>query len=778
MKLQIDNLDGQGPRDYTAAIDAANPPLVVRKLNKPAELRVSLVANDPSFIVPATGSRITVGRTNGQDVFTGYLSQAPVFEYLGWGATGPVYRYDLIAYSDEILLDQKRLPDRSPFVDRSAGNALRQMTQDLLPGILDTSAVQDLDFLPSYYADPQKTWSQHVAEIAILARASYRVLNSSVIFEPIGSKTLAVSEGDPNFNPGGLALQPVNALINDVTVIGEVEPQAYVKDYFIGDGLTSRFYLSQTPFTKSNTTVFDEEYSAAPLDPSLWNVIDPASAISVANGKLQIAGGTGADGITVVEYVEQLELGGALLLQHGDVTFSARSRGVLGGIYNGPVAITNCTAGFQITPNGAQSSIQALVNGEVSGPVITTTAGHHYVFTTRLYSDDIYRTQQGFHSSLHPAENEIGGSPISADVRMVLEVQDIDPANSASEVAPATVLYDGQIANAPSFCNYVLVNAADLQCAIAFTRLIRAIDAQVRTALNGQSYITRLVGPLDQGSECNLTSSSELKFYSASIPAANQAISVHYRGSRRALARITNPASIAAQQRGVDNGLHGSVRHLKLPLARTSSDCENAALAILDDSTAPAWKGCYQTWSDFLPGNAADIFPGDALALSIPSRSACFQAIVREVEITMRDLQAEYCVYQIKFSNDAAGPLAFEFQASPLKSLPDITELANSQVGSTYLDALTGSEITLVSSTTLNVDAGCTPLSGGGIEARSSDTGWGPGNDRNLIGRFTTQTFTVPRLAQIQDCYLRQYDSSSPPKYSRYTTALHVDYPL
>jgi hypothetical protein len=63
-------------------------------------------------------------------------------------------------------------------------------------------------------------------------------------------------------------------------------------------------------------------------------------------------------------------------------------------------------------------------------------------------------------------------------------------------------------------------------------------------------------------------------------------------------------------------------------------------------------------------------------------------------------------------------------------------------------------------------------------EVRLSDAGWGPDNDRNLIGRFTTQTFTLTRLSQVQDCYLQQYDGSSPPRYSRYTTALHVDYPL
>jgi len=33
-------------------------------------------------------------------------------------------------------------------------------------------------------------------------------------------------------------------------------------------------------------------------------------------------------------------------------------------------------------------------------------------------------------------------------------------------------------------------------------------------------------------------------------------------------------------------------------------------------------------------------------------------------------------------------------------------------------------------------------------------------------------------LAETQDYFLRLYDSSSPPKYSRYSAALHVDYPL
>src|SRR5271154_3566618 len=114
---------------------------------------------------------------------------------------------------------------------------------------------------------------------------------------------------------------------------------------------------------------------------------------------------------------------------------------------------------------------------------------------------------------------------------------------------------------------------------------------------------------------------------------------VHYRGLGPALARITNPASIAAQQRGIDNGLHGAVRHPKEPPARTAADCEMAALALLDDATGPAWTGEYDVWSDFLPGNATDIFPGDALIIAVPSRGAAFPAIVSDVEITVSNLE-------------------------------------------------------------------------------------------------------------------------------------------
>jgi len=353
------------------------------------------------------------------------------------------------------------------------------------------------------------------------------------------------------------------------------------------------------------------------------------------------------------------------------------------------------------------------------------------------------------------------------------------PANPATMVAAATVLYDGTIANAPGFCTYALVNAANMQCSIAYTYAAHISLAEVRTALPNAGYVTQPVGSLSDGAECDIASSRSLDFYPQYVPALNTNIVASYRGAGRAVAEVANSASVSALANGADNGARGIVRTVKTPSARTQADCENAALAILDDATGAAWSGTYETWSDFLPGEAADIFPGDGVAVNVPSRNAVFSAIVRRVSIDMVDPANDRGMYEIDFANDAGAALAIQDAGStttiPLQDSP--VRLSTDRVGSYYLANLTEAQITQVSSTTVTVDAGLAPASGG-IEVRVHDYGWGVANDRNLLGRFTTQTFTLPRVARSQTYFLRLYDSSSPPRYSRYAAALHVDIPL
>ena len=58
------------------------------------------------------------------------------------------------------------------------------------------------------------------------------------------------------------------------------------------------------------------------------------------------------------------------------------------------------------------------------------------------------------------------------------------------------MLYDGVLAAAPAYAGYTLVNSRSLHCALAFTRMVRMVDAEVRSAIPGQGYRTRLAGAI------------------------------------------------------------------------------------------------------------------------------------------------------------------------------------------------------------------------------------------------------------------------------------------
>ncbi len=778
MKLLIDNLDGRGALDYTAFVDSSKNPSLVRKLNRAGEFKFGLVAGN---IVPVIGARVTLTLSNGNSLFTGYVAQTLTYQYSGWADRGAVYLYEMVALSDVMLMDLKAPPPHPPFVDRNAGDAFRQLTAEALPGWFDVTSVLAGDSIPYFSVNPAKEWTVSAEEIALSARCSYRDDNGKLFFAPVGANTYGLAENGVPFSPGDLKLQSVNRLVNDLTILGQLEPSAHVKDYFVGDGLTTKFYLSQKPFTRSNEiplynrTILDEIY--AKLDPTHWSVTDPLHAITVSNGQLQVAGGTGTDGQTLLDFIEKIELGGATVMVHGDFVFNAASDGVIGGLYPGGVSIAGCAAGFRITPSGANCNLQALVGGSVTGTALATQAGHNYVFTTQLYPAEVYRAQQVFHSSLHPSGAARGGGAVACDVRVVLEIHDIDPTNPATQTAPATVLYDGVISNAPGFCTYALINAANMQCSVAFTYIWLAVDALVRSTVPGQNTRTRRTGSLLEGAECHVSNEPSLQFYPGYAPLANESIEVVYRGRGHAMARVIDSPSIAAHQRGGDDGVRGSVRQIGMPLPRTSADCETAALALLDDS-GQGWSGEYQSWSQFLPGGAADILPGDGLAVNVPSRMASFLAIVREVDVQILVIAGENSRYTLRFVDAGDPSLDFAFVTALVKQPKVLTPIDVSVVGNVYLADLTNAEVTTVTSTTVTMDVGFTPVAGGGIEVRYTDAGWGVDNNRNLVGRFTSASFTLTRYARAQTYFLRSYDGSGPPKYSRYSTALHVDYPL
>ena len=797
MNLLIDNNDGLGPQDYTSSIDTDHLPKITRKLNAPATMITTLVSADPNFNPPVNAARITLQRSDGSTLFTGYIVEPPEMQYLGYGQS-PAWRYTLAATDDSCLLDHNELPSRTTFASRTAGEALSTLANDVFPGGLDESGVQDVTPVNGFVIVPQKGWTPHAQELSLMTRSVYRAHDGKLDFQPVGQTCFTITEQDPNFDPTGLTLLQPNKLLNDVIIVGEVEPLTYVRDYFLGNGTTLEFYLSETPFGNSVVstsaypypepdppamlasvtddvsrvfTVFSDDYSEAQLSPALWSVSDPNGAVSLSAGQLQVNGGP-----STVSFVEQVELAGGWLMQHGMVVFSAASTAILGGLYSGSPATANCIAGFQISPNCGNSNLQALINGSATGAVLTTTPGHQYSFVTELICPEAQRVHQTFLSSLHPAGDGYGGDSIAAAVRVVLTVHDVDPNNPGTLAAVATVLYDDLLTSTPAFATYAPINSTSLFAGVSYTALERMVNAEIRSMIPGGQFRTRLAGAFAAGGECYITSSGELCFYAPYPPQQNEQIVVSYRTSGRAQARVEDPVSIAEHTQGSDQGRRLCVRRLHLPLALSDIDCENAACALLDDTVQQAWQGAYKIVSDFLP--VEDVIPGNAIQISAPSRGADFTAIVRDVDVQVISLADDRSQYDLKFANDAATPFAFKLESITVPEMLATIYQTGTPSSSLYLDPLTAAQVTNVIATEITVDCGLAPPSGGGIEARRSDGGWGASDSGNLAGRFTAETFTLPRLERVQNYYLRQYDGSSPAKYSRYSVLLHVDYPL
>jgi len=768
MILLIDNNDGRGLQDYTAWVDTDHLPKIARKLNRAAVLTATLVNCGPGFTTPVCGGRVVLQCGSGLNLFTGYLATAPQQQYLGVGQQGPAWRYNLLAADDSCLLDHNALLPRTPLAWRTAGDAVCTLTNDVLPGGLNLSGVQDASALYQFPIVPQKSWTEHAQDLAIITRAAYRAHDGKLDFQPVGQQSFTISEQDPNFVPEGLTLLQADELRNDITILGDLEPTVYARDYFLGDGTTLAFYLSEIPCTKSPATVFSENYTDAQLNPTLWQVTDPSGKVSVSAGELQVGGGP-----ATVSYVEKLELAGGLMMQHGLVVFNAASSGTLGGLYNDPVGDADCVAGFRIAPSGGNCVIQALVNGSLAGTPMATTPGHQYALATQIFCNEAHRVHQTYLSSAHPAGNGRGGDAVAANMRVVLTVHDIDPNNPGTLAVPATVLFD-DVLSAPCFATYAVINGADLHLSLSFTRLEHIVDTEVRSMAPGGSFRTRLAGALCDGGECYVTSTGVLRFYTPYPPQANEQVVVAYRSGARAVARVQDQNSISQHHSGSDSGRRSYVRRLKLPAAPTSIDCENAALALLDDSVQPAWTGEYRVLSDFLP--ARDVLPATNAQVTVPSRGANFSAMVREVDVEVVSLADDRSLYAIRFANDAAEPLAFQFENVTLPAPVSTIFTTTTGSSSMYIAALTGAQVTNVIATYITVDAGVAPPPGGGFEVRRSDAGWGLGADGNLAGRFTTQTFTLPRLSRVQSYYLRQYDASG--RYSRVSALLHVDYPL
>ena len=160
--------------------------------------------------------------------------------------------------------------------------------------------------------------------------------------------------------------------------------------------------------------------------------------------------------------------------------------------------------------------------------------------------------------------------------------------------------------------------------------------------------------------------------------------------------------------------------------------------------------------------------PGDALAIESTALGLEANVIVRAVTITCLPEQPETLIYEVEFANDWAEILSLKTSSAVPKNtwLPQTASAAPSTLAN--LTSLTA----VVTSTQINIAAGATAPSGGGFEVRRVDWRFGTGSDGTLVLRSSVPNFSIVREAAVEQYYVRMFDGSTPPNYSRFSNAI------
>jgi hypothetical protein len=770
VKVTIDNLDGAGAVDYSGAICSGGPVKIARSLNAPSVCSGMLDVSDAGLAVPARRGRVVVTATNGTVLFTGYVATEPEAVYAGTGFRGPVYRYAFSAVSDEWLLDKQAVPLSGAGLAQSGGQLLKVLTNRVDAGLFSTAGVMDGLSVGVFEPAQTESWSANAGGVASATYAAYRVLNGTVSLQPAGTVTHVLSDGDGTLQVAALKTSSVKELANDVTVSGEMEPAAYVTETFAGDGATTVFQLSQDPYrpkkTANSSQFLTDSFNESTIDGQIWQVTDPGSHLGLSAAGLTMTGGNGLDEQTTLEAIDTVELGGSLVIEAGSLQLGGASAGVVCGLYSGATLSANCFVGYNVRQSGGATVVVPFLNGAEVGTVFTLLQGHIYTLRIRLHCVEIQRVLQTYYAMVDGAVQAFGGGIVAAPMSVVFELEDL----GASSNTPATVLYDGSVVSSPASCNFVAVNSVQLIGSMGYCRVTQTGSAWVVSILPGGVKTTRLIGVAGEGVDCTVSTTGKVTFFAGRAPIAGELVTVTYRVQQRAVARLEDAASVATEAAG---GMPGTAQWLGKalkPPARSSMDCESAALAVLSFSAsrAAAAAGTYEAV------NPADVWPGDVLA--VESGGNTMSVVVRRVEIADEMASPELLTYRITFANDWAEGLGLTLsEAIAADALLPQTAL---NAPGNVLANLQQLQVVSATGTALQVDAGTAPPAGGGFEVRRRDGDFGPGVDQDLVLRSPVPTFSIPREGQVEHYYVRMYDASTPPVYSRFSSAVFTDLPV
>ena len=767
MKLTIDNLDGKGELDYTAMLDAEAAPKITRKLNQPAVMVAQLVIASGAALTAVAGGHVRLYRDNGELWFTGYLTAAPVLNWAGPGVGGAAWQARLEAKGELWALDRASLSERAKMGGLTAGGMVTALTGEVNSN-WSTAAVQDVAMGWAVVVESGELWSATAGEMASCARAVVSAADQALTMTAVGSVTRTLSDAATGFDAGALQLQVTAPLANEITVIGTKEPALYVRDCITANGTETYLAMSRAAFAAKSSVLVEDDFHTMALDATKW-VSDFTAPLTFTQG------GISCNGAVQLRFRDRVEIGGLTILEQTGISYTS-GEGVIGGLYSGGFTPNNCLAGVMIN-NGA---VQPVVNGEILASTGTLTSGMLYEFRTLVFHPEPVRSGQVYSSSVSNGVGARTSQVWFGTTHVVITQRQINPSDASTLSGPQVVIYDGTFVNAPAWGDYVPLWGLNLNCVLGHAEAYDEGAVWVRSAAPGKAWRTRVIGDVTAGAECYL-SSKEVHFTAATAPVLNEQVEIFYRGEQLACGRVNSAASVTALTNTEGAGERAMVAHVAMPAPRTSLDCEQAARALLDDLTQAGLTAEYTAWASGIPigtgsGPTDDVQPGEVWTILAAQWGIAGTVIVREVELTFAGLSDTLASYAIRMANEAAETIAFKFNKSKHNGLITVVTSALTDNVATRPPGLPDARIATWGTTTLSMDMGTAPITGGGFEVRvEGDWGWGMTLNQNLVGRYTSQTFTLPNTGVAQSFYLRQYDASTPPQYSPYTTVISVD---
>jgi hypothetical protein len=402
-------------------------------------LDFSLASGDnPAFVKLQRGAYITINSTKYGKWFTGYITTDPELEYLGVNAAHqPVWGYRYQATSDEYLLSLKAIGVMPTFLNATMGQILKTLVNKLAPGIFDVSNIQDGPLVAQYTVDTTKTFYNVQKELCDASSYLFYANDHKLYFMPQDSvsKTITLDGNDRHFSPNRLQIKASqNPVINDVTVLGDLEPQTYMSEYFVGTGLDADFPLIAGPYGTDSTVLLDETFSSPSLDSSKWQLTDLSGYFSISNGYMNVVGGDGTWYNNWFSSLYPIPLSGKLRLTHGEWDFVPSGgncgRGVIGGLWSGGLpsnSLAHCIYGVLMNAN----VLTPLVNGvSDSTQSITVDLAKRYVIRTIVEFGYAHRTRQTY-SYLDDTgtRQEVSSSAPADTATWSTVITEIDPSN-------------------------------------------------------------------------------------------------------------------------------------------------------------------------------------------------------------------------------------------------------------------------------------------------------------------------------------------------------------